>query len=257
MPIIQTHDMEKIAAYLDAADPNTLVIFDVDDVLLQAQDQILRGAYHHQLAQNFDPADWVELCSLIWLQKKIVPVHEAFVPLTQSLQSRGVKILALTNCMTGSFGHILSTEEWRIQELKSLDYHFNHSWLDLPQKEFRLFEEAVDQKSPLFKEGIVYTNGIPKGEALQAFLNYAQFLPERIIFLDDLLMNLTSVGASADKLGLGFLGIEYTGAQTSSEYVLDLQRIQLQLDLLKKEKRWFSDSEIEELIAQGFSSQPN
>lgn len=122
---IATSDFEIIEAKVQEADENTLVIFDVDDVLLHPKDQILKihnkphaEEIYKQIEARLTQAEAQELYSYSLLQRQNGPVDERIITLIDQIQSKGIKVLALTNCLTGTFGKIDSLEDWRIQELK-------------------------------------------------------------------------------------------------------------------------------------------
>jgi hypothetical protein len=50
---MHTFKLAPIQAYLENSDEDALVIFDVDDVLIQAKDQVLKDI-HHNFVQKID-----------------------------------------------------------------------------------------------------------------------------------------------------------------------------------------------------------
>lgn len=143
----------------------------------------------------------------------------------------------MTNCIIGPFGQIHSVEDWRIQDLQRLGYHFNISWGHLKDKIFQVEGQNLIKKFS-FKDGVIFSNTFPKGIVLEKFLIYAKLTPRRIIFLDDLSENLLSVQESCQKLGIEFLGIHYTAVQNSSlKRLLNIDIATLQFNTLEKEKK--------------------
>ena len=85
--IITTNDFNVIADTLQSPNQDTLVIFDVGDVLLQPQDQILKSHHHVELEsfekmidQTFSKTMADELYSVIWLNRKIDLIDERLPP---------------------------------------------------------------------------------------------------------------------------------------------------------------------------------
>jgi hypothetical protein len=144
-------------------------------------------------------------------------------------------------------------EDWRYGELSKNGYHFDLSWPSLKAKTFEGLEkgQSLSTKShamPVFVKGIVFTNTVSKGQALNAFLKYAQFTPKKIIFIDDKRKYLESVEEIASAHNIPFMGIEYTAAHDIQGEPLNEKRADLQYDVLKKEKKWISDIEADALI---------
>jgi hypothetical protein len=254
--IVRTDSTSDVIDLTATIDPDVLVIFDVDDVLFHPVDAILQ-TQHAKMVQFFEnnidekypknEAD--DLYSIIWQQRNIQHVDLDNLCFINYFQSQGIKTLALTNCIIGTFGQIHSVEDWRIQDLQRLGYHFDISWGHLNDKMFQV-EGPNLIKQFCFKDGVVFSNTFPKGIVLEKFLIYAKLTPRRIIFLDDLSANLLSVQDLCQKLGIEFLGIHYTAVQNSSpKRLLNMDIATLQFDILEKEKKWISDSEADALIS--------
>lgn len=191
--ITKTSELVPIELALKQADSETLVVFDVDDVLLMPNDQILKKHNKHYLdeierkieKQLGESAAQV-LYSIIFIQRHNSPVDEKIIKLISRLQADGIKILALINCFTGKFGKNASMEDWRINELRRIGYDFGKSWGGLAPQNFKGLlkrEHGLSAESslhPAFKNGAMFTTSVSKGEALKAFLAYAQFMPKRI-----------------------------------------------------------------------------
>ena len=181
-----------IETALKKAGSDTLVIFDVDDVLLQPKDQLLKmqnKPYLEEIEKEVEtrlPKTKVqELYSLIFIHRQIEPVDKKLISLVIKTQKKGIKTLALTNCFTGSFGKISSMQNWRIQELTRLGYHLDQSWAGFKEKVFDKLPSKEPNRFPIFKQGVIFTSSASKGEVLKAFLSYVDFTPKKILFIDD------------------------------------------------------------------------
>ncbi len=222
------------------------MVFDVDDVLITSIDEILKPQnkesleeLRHDLEKRYSKAELDELYSIIFQGRKKVPVHPDMIKLIAHLQSKGIKVLALTHCITGKFGNIESMEDWRIQEIEKLGYFFNKSWKDLEEKSF----EEKDGKQALFKKGVIFTNHLPKGEVLKAFLDYTHLRPKHILFIDDKKKNVQSVQEIARHLDIPYTGIEYKAVEYAKYVPLNKERAKFQFAILEKEHVWLSDEE--------------
>ena len=250
--IIKTNDFKIIENNIQTTNTDTLLIFDVDDVLLQPKDQLLKShneGYFEKIYQSMETRtnknQAEKLFSLIMIQRKVEPVEKQIVKLVNTAQKNGIKVLALTFCSTGKLGTINSLEDWRIQELKVLGYNFDKSWNKLTKKIFNQLPINKLNKFVAFQQGIIFTGGVSKAAALNVFLNYADHKPKKIIFVDDKKYNLEIVEKFAKETNIEFLGIEYTFVQDSKIEPLNKTRARLQLEILEKEYKWLSDQEID------------
>ena len=91
---------------------------------------MLRNKLKKKLEERVGESRIEAVYSLIFLQRNNGPVDEKFIQLISDLQRKGIKVLALTNCFTGRMGAIDSMEDWRINELERIGYHFDKSWPD-------------------------------------------------------------------------------------------------------------------------------
>ena len=185
--------------------------------------------------------------SLMLTQAQIEPVDKKMILLINKIQKNGIKVLALTHCYTKPFGKISSIEDWRIQDLKNLGYYFDKSWHQLKKAELKQVLSKNSKKFPVFQQGIVFTNGHSKGDALKAFLNYATLKPKKILFIDDKIAFLESVETFAHSQSIEFLGIEYTAVKDSI-VPLNKERAKLQLNVLKTKHKWLSDQEADTIL---------
>jgi len=248
--IVQTQDLDSVIKSIEKADKNTLVIFDVDDVLVTAKDQILQPMYKNynnslakEIEKRHSKAEAENLWSIILLAYADELVDPRLPLLIRDIQAREVKLLALTNLLTGSFGKILSIEDWRIARLEHFNIRFSDSWIGLPQKRFMNFNPKDPRRFPAFKKGVLFAAGFPKGEVLQAFLHYSNFKPKMIIFIDDKQHHLESIESFCSKQEIDFVGFEYIAVKSKSHSTLNESRAKYQFDVLEKMHKWLSDEE--------------
>ena len=257
--IIKANDIKGIEKTLASIDQDTLVIFDVDEVLIMPKDQILQSP-HREYINKLDTflfaseQESENLWSIIFAQRPSIPVDPKMINMIATLQSKGIKVLALTHAMTGKLGYITSMKDWRYNELIRHGYDFEKSWKGVQDKTFNGLEKSNNRLAsevsspPMFFKGIIFTE-IDKGEALEAFLNHYKLKFKKIIFIDDRKKNLESVEKTISKLNIPFVGIEYTAAVMHTE-PLNEKRAQLQFKILSQEKKWISDFEADALLAE-------
>jgi hypothetical protein len=243
--IIKTHEFNVIEEEIRNADYNSLVVFDVDDVLITPRDKVLNeNQYIYETIEGLlgesKPSDILELYSIIFLGREAIRVDNRFVSIISELQKNKIKVVALTNCNTEKFYHIDSMKDWRIKELQSLGYNFGISWKKMLEHKFENLPTYEEGVFPVFKDGILFTNDVSKGEVLAAFLKYANLNTNSIYFIDDNIKYLESVAEVAKKLSISYVGIEYDAVKTNKKSDFCKEVSKKQIEILVKEKRWVS-----------------
>lgn len=231
-----------------------LAIFDIDDTIIIHNDSILRPCGELKLAwamlKNFSDlrgANFAQLYSIVTAEAKERLLEQRTAQLIKELQNQKVKTIALTASNTGRVGILKSVEDSRIALLKSLGVDFDHpfSTNDL------VFNELKRKKgAPTYKQGIIFSSDAGKGKALLAFLDRVNFKPKKVLMVDDKIKNLIDVEKALLSRGITFIGYEYTKAKTAPCTATD-EEINLQLLVLKKEKRWIDESEAKKLLLEG------
>ncbi len=245
--ITTVNDFVAIKNILESADKDTLVIFDVDDVLVQPTDQIFQSKNKKYLLQlDKALAKRISADKLEYLRSKIAYkqqeklVDAGILELLAYLKQFKINTTALTNCATGKIGAIARFEEWRIARLNSLGIDFSaHN--TLPDVQFQNIDSREGR--PVIKSGIIFTGYADKGTVLRAVLRKFSLHPKKIIFIDDKLANLQSVEAVALQHKIEFIGVEYTAVKTSLTDEFNSKRADLQFVVLEREHNWLSDQE--------------
>ncbi|MBS0185407.1 MAG: DUF2608 domain-containing protein [Proteobacteria bacterium] len=179
--IREIKSFKQAQSTLQKLSANALVIFDLDETLVEERDPDLPAALTH-----------------------------AYLPeLIKILQDHGIKTLALTDTKTFSQKRIFSDhEDWRHKRLEGLNIHFKKSF-----ENFHIFKDlpCVDEGHPVLFKGILYSNRLPKGNVLSAFLDFVKssFKPSEIVLFDDLLHNLKNVEMVAFQRQIKFRGFHY------------------------------------------------
>lgn len=250
--IIKTNDVNVIADKISQyADINSLIIFDMHDVLVRANDKILQpnnketyNKFIQQLKDAFDTQTVNEMNSIIWMYHKNAPVDIGIVKFISNLQKNKIGVVVLTHCPTGRLGVIPNVEDWSIHNLSQNGYNFKKSWINIENNSLKKFLNANNNSNPLFKDGIIFTDKIKnKGIILEAFLKYSKLHPKKIALIDDNRWNLNDVEKFAKDNHIEFLGIEYTKAHESTE-PLNFDIANKQFEILTQERKWLSDKEV-------------
>lgn len=243
--IMQTRSAGIIISELQKADTDSLVIFDVQEVLFIAKDQVLQPLYKDikaLMAKNYTEAEWEELYSKVLVQYKVELVNPLLKEAIDNLQARNIKVIALTNGHTGKFGDIDDREDLRIQKLKELEIDFSISFPNLKQIKLDRKNHSLDDNI-IFKDGIIFTSRQKKGEILNIFLDHLGFYPKKIIFIDNKIKNLLTVEEFCAKASIEYKGIQYIETINREKKPVDLGRVKFQFQYLKDHKIWLSDED--------------
>lgn len=253
----QISSFKELEEELEKSDEKTLIVFDVDEVLITTEDHFIHPyadkaffplvqQVETEAASEEEKRVVEEKLSLCMLLPKRILIEESAPSLIKNLQQKGIKVIALTSCPTGAFGIIPKVERWRIEHLHSLNISFASSF---PKIERCFINDlAISGKpSPLFEQGVLFSKGYKKGDVLSAFFKQFNFYPRKVIFIDDLNENLESVKTSLQPLNIEFKGYQYAGAKRFFKTV-DEEVLNYQFNHLMQTKEWLSDKQVEELL---------
>lgn len=225
---IQVKDMRQVFSLLKKADINTLVIFDVDMVLIQPSEPAFQmpnmkryNSVFKKILQEVPENKHPILLSLATIKSESIYVDPLTPQLICQLVERKVPIMALTANLTGELQHIPHMELWRVEGLRHLGIDFSSN---APSSKKIVFDTLPRYRGnySIYTDGILFVNGAvcTKGEALIAFLENINFYPERILFVDDREENLTNVETALQKFNIEYQGIHYVGAKDyPSEFI--------------------------------------
>lgn len=220
--ILRVDDMKEVFDHFKEADSKTLVIFDVDMVLIQPADpafQMANMKRHSAISKRIMkevPADKLMMfLSLMTTSSDSMLIDNETPQFLQQLIHKGVPTMALTANLTGAFGTIKSMEQWRINGLGKLGIDFGRK---SPYQASLVFEDLATYRGnyTTYRNGILFVNGtnVTKGEAFLSFLKKTNLSFEKIIFIDDREDNLKSLEVSLQSLEkpIEYQGLHYLGA---------------------------------------------
>jgi hypothetical protein len=251
---LEISQISKLEELLKECDEQTLVVFDVDEVILSQEDIVLRpcGApYVHKWLLSsgvYKDKEKVDLLtSIVMLQSKRCIIDPDMPGVIRDLQERGVKAIGLTATKIKGQGKIASVPNWRIEELKTLNVSFENAFPWASNQHVPLQSDVP--LSPLYKSGIIFSGNYPKGEVLAAFLDMIGWMPEKVIFIDDRPDNIKSVEEEMKKLPeIVCIPVLYQGAKRL-QIDIDEGLANFQLTHLLEQEEWLSDSEAQELMS--------
>jgi hypothetical protein len=246
-PVQEITSFEQPVDQLNRCGEHTLVLLDVDDVLIISPDYIARGhlpwwlrirllwAFPELLKESVAELAY----SLGWQQAPRVLIEPQVVRIINDLKQQGCIVLGLTSMESGSYGVIPSMSLWRANMLKDMGIVFSQQY---PNQVYTKLPAYRDNYPVLF-EGILCCNQQPKGAVLAAFFDANNMRPENIIFFDDSMSNLQSVGKTCAERNIPCTLFQYLGGERFSN-TLDTAYIIKQIGILINEHKWTSDQEI-------------
>lgn len=259
--VTTVYNFNILDRYLPFLDKNSLVIFDIDRVLLIEADPWERGHRDDrkqartiatlfvdtaELAQQLDrkTRDYVWSIYAQTLQEVVLDDH--IVHIIRTLQAKGVKVIALTRFLVGNVGNISALEDLRIHQLKSVGIDFSSSF---PQHGYLVFDQfSFENKHPVFKNGVLFTTlACSKGALLQAFFEKIGWYPQRVIMFDDKMDNHISVQDMLAQLHISYRGFLFLRALQLPAY-FDKDIAELQMQYLLDHHEWITADQARQLI---------
>lgn len=237
---------------------DTLVIFDVDDVLITPTSQDdLRHPYRDRLLQSIfnriKPLEIELLKSIILLNAKQVLVESRITEIFEKLKSHKIPAIALTSMGTGKLGMIKKMHDFRFKQLDSVNLSFKHL-SPLDGEHIMLELSTINKKfsgldckgDPLLKSGIIFTSGLDKGIVLEYIFETYNYYPKTVIFVDDLIENIESLKQTCLKLNIDFYGFHYKAASLIPLPAIDEDLEKLRFEILEKEFTWLSHEKLQD-----------
>lgn len=244
--------IQEISEAVQNADQDTLVVFDVDNVIFAPSDLIgrpkarqVRRAIFKEYEQKYGKERVVHISSLYYLRASEEFVEKEIKEIILGLYARKVPSIALTAVGTGKFGNIDDPMHLRVSRLKEKGIVFAFVFENLNKR--ILWDDEAGYES-----GVIFSGQQSKGEALQYFLdNISQWKPKHIIFVDDNPEYLNSMSEMCNRLKIKFTGFHYKAAVFDQDQELSSEVARLQLKTLDEKELWIPDSEAKKIIEEG------
>jgi FMN phosphatase YigB (HAD superfamily) len=262
----------------EAATPEDLFVFDVDETLIEPTDPTRQFRYRVSIADQLQRDEFKEISDdliacfpseknfydycfhehksephYIFISAKIKghqqPVEQEMIEAILGLQKRSIKIISLTAFWPGRWYDIPRIEAERYHQLCMIGLDFSKSF---PIEEM-VFSDLREEKRglhPLFYKGVICaTQGVPKGIVLAEFLNKMNFKPAHIYYFDDNETYCQSVATEIDKLGIPCQVFHYQAARKGQgSFELNLEVFKFECELMKQRGDFVSYLEAQEIF---------
>lgn len=253
----EINNLAAILEELQRSDRDTLVIFDIDDVLIMPiEEDDFRHHYRLSLlnsAMTFMNKDQkVFLESIIFANTKRILVDRLILSILDYLKLNKISAIALTATGSGRFGVIPRIEHFRIKELNNVDISFanlnklNDNYIANDLKNYyKVFPKATGL--PCLKSGIIFAAGVDKGLVLEHILYKYNYFPKKIIFIDDYLYNVVSIQKLCIKLKISFYGFHYKATSLLPLPIINPQLESIRFKVLKNEHKWLNYEQLNKI----------
>jgi len=214
----------------------TLVMFDIDDVLIYPQDALLQNWRSEWKPEGMRA--WTdEEDTIAWMSAKFQIMDPYGPKLLNILCENGVPTIGFTSFSMDGSDILKSIPEWRSQHLKELGLNFSF------EKEI-IFPIQKGFVPPSFEKGILFCGNFykkdkdNKGKTLSLYLDWLDWTPEQVILVDDGKHNIESVKKELNRRGIPFLGFLYIPKDLDP---IDEKVAELQHKTIINQKLWLSD----------------
>ena len=250
LQITQVFDMLSITNVINKADHTSLVLFDVDDVLIMDEHPYrlthpYRKQWRRESKARLSEEERNLLFSIILAERNVRLVDPSIVDILGDLEKRKIPTMALTKLYTDKFGVIEKMQDWRIKELNAINIDF--SKLTPIKDEILIHGLQVGYGVPVLLEGVILTANRDKADILEHILHEKKYYPKSIIFVDDVLENLEVVQNLCERLKINFHGFEYLAAKQVPEIELDEKSERVRFQILEQKYRWLTEHNLTDI----------
>ncbi|MFA6915431.1 MAG: DUF2608 domain-containing protein [Parachlamydiales bacterium] len=217
---MELYTFTELVENLSPNEPKALFVFDVDLVITMAKDLVFHPLTFQRHQQHLDPLVSVlgeeqeeMMYSLIAADPERTLVENTFPDVLKAIYDHGHHALALTAQLTYSYEGIDNIER-RLQELKGFGIDFSRSFPEIAPFEFTNGVKNFGTL-PYYREGVIFSNGLinPKGKVLKEFFEATGHLPQKVIFVDDVMNNVVSVREVMLDMGVNCEAYHYKGIE--------------------------------------------
>lgn len=242
-------NITQIQSVLQNADAETLVVFDVDYVIIAPKDLLGRPkakSVRQPIFQEYKDQYGKKRVQEIWINYMIQGERELVEPevknIIDNLKADQISTIALTAIGTQPVGPVQDPIKQRLQDLNQQGISFNFV------KASKAKQWAHDSG---FYQGIIFSGKQDKGEALQYYIEHIHTTKiKQVVFVDDDERNVESVIKMCEELGLECHGFHYVAEVFEKDPPLNPELARLQIKTLDQQKIWMPDEKAKKTSAK-------
>lgn len=236
-------ETERFAELASHVDEETLVLLDIDDTLLHTaqmlgSDEWFSSRINQYKEEGLSTQESLEKTLAEWEGirhlTKMVAVEPGANQVLAALQENGVSIIGLT-------AQELSLSTRTMKQLRANGFDLSLTAICTEPHCI-----SVNGRNILYRNGIIFTSGSSKAQALFAICREIGYTPKRLLLVDDKESHLKDVEQAAQERGIEFIGLRYGYADSKKEaYCPRIAHIQLTQSSLT---RLLSDDEARAIL---------
>lgn len=257
---------DEVIQKINSAPLETLVLMDIDNVILAYKDLILRPCgetLRKNLQKKLDEVCGQEevytpkknILLSEYLKGKIIEktmktstylLDKDISKVFENIHKKNLKVMGITAGRIRDFAWFEDMATCRLEQLKKVGVYFKSSFSDIHP----FFLENIltpEGSHPLFREGVLFTAKSSKGDALGVFLERIDLTPKEVIMVDDRREKLEDVQIHMKKKGIKFYGFHLQHHHFNHE-IINEELARFQFDYLRKNHEWLNDEEAINLL---------
>lgn len=224
--IYESDDIELILSHpLKNFGHEDIVIFDIDEVLITPRldpfwfEHVKKESslYKEFLSQEQHIRDKFSLYLFVSQSLSTIQLMDERTPmLIKKLQLQGVKCVGNTG-LDPVFGSNLNFDSAssRVALLRDFGIDFSCAFPHLSSWTFDTLDQThITARTPLFKEGIVFSPEVPKYITQNELFNRLEIAPKRLVFIDDRIENVQGMYNFINSLGIECYSFCYSKNKT-------------------------------------------
>lgn len=235
------HTLDEIST--NEFSKRTLVLFDIDDVLIYPQDALLQN-WKTEWSPEGIRVWTAEEDAIAWMNAKFQIMDPSGPKLVNLLNEKSIPTIGFTSFVLDESDIAKSIPDWRFTQLQELGINFK-------SEKDAIFLIQNGFVSPSFEKGILYCGNLykkdkdNKGKILSLFLDWLDWTPEQVVFIDDGKHHIKSVKKELERRGISFLGVHYIPRDFDP---INEKVAKLQYETIINQKHWLSDEEAQRII---------
>jgi hypothetical protein len=238
--IITTNSIDELAAIISIYKGGSAIFIDIDDTIITPKSNLFRHGSPYatiidELKKNPNVANFDNILGNWRLQRKTMLVSDRWPELIAQLKKE-VPVFALTQLNPGKIGPIASMEQWRHQELSSLNVAFTPIFNNNSEQVILFSQEKT--YPAIFYQGFFITGSYKKSQIIAEYIKHHP--AEMIIFIDDRKEHIDEVTDACKLAGIPIVGILYRGIE-KIQGSADPEVAKFQQQYLLEHAEWLED----------------